>query len=333
VSSTGAQGNFQSFSPSLSRDGRFVAFRSSATTLVTGKATGWVYIFRHDLQTGETIRVETDLSTVPTAGYTPALSEDGSVVAFATVAPLSPADTNGILDVYAFDFDSGQATLASVATSGSGGNGISGHASAFTGVLGISGNGRIVAFPSEATDLVSGDTNGIRDTFVRDLDAEATERVSVSSSGAQGDATGAQNWVPATSLSRSGRYVGFVSRSSNLVEGDTNGTRDVFRRDRLSGQTDRVSLTDAGAQAAGENTDVWLSADGSRIAFTSFAKLVDQDTNGALDVYVRYSSTCPSGSDDGVVTGIVHEQVEPLAGDSAPTVHEIGCAINATTGL
>ncbi len=100
----------------------------------------------------------------------------------------------------------------------------------------ISGDGRLVAFRSVASNLVAGDTNRSSDVFVRDLAAGTTRRVSVSSAGVQanGDST-------APSISADGRFVVFMSRASNLVVGDTNGFEDVFVRDLVTGTTERIS--------------------------------------------------------------------------------------------
>ena len=105
----------------------------------------------------------------------------------------------------------------------------------------ISADGRFVAFDSFASNLVAGDTNGVVDVFVRDRVAGATERVSVSSSGAQA------NGSVSAAMSADGRFVAF---SSDLVAGDTlEDLDDVFVRDRVAGTTKRVSVSSTGAQA------------------------------------------------------------------------------------
>jgi hypothetical protein len=111
---------------------------------------------------------------------------------------------------------------------------------------------RYVAFASWATNLVSGDTNGPypdgSDVFVRDRQNGTTERVSVDSSGAQ-----ANDQSAGPAISADGRYVAFHSLASNLVGGDTNGTYDIFVRDRQSGTTERVSIDSSGAQGNGDS--------------------------------------------------------------------------------
>jgi Tol biopolymer transport system component len=103
--------------------------------------------------------------------------------------------------------------------------------------------GRYVAYVSSATNLVSGDSNGVADVFVRDRQAGTTERVSVDSSGKQADGA-----CTSCAISSDGRFVAFASVATNLVSGDTNGTFDVFVRDRQNGTTGRVSVDSSGGQ-------------------------------------------------------------------------------------
>lgn len=146
-----------------------------------------------------------------------------------------------------------------------------------------SGDGRLVAFESAADNLVTGDTNGHSDIFVRDLLTGKTERVSIGSNGAQ--ANGASR-LPA--ISSDGRFVAFASLASNLVQNDTNSAEDVFIHDRATGVTERVSLSNSGAEGAGASHSPAVSRDGRFAAFVSSASnLVPADTNGLEDVFVR----------------------------------------------
>src|SRR5262249_35604831 len=140
-----------------------------------------------------------------------------------------------------------------------------------------SADGRYVAFDCDATNLVSGDTNGEGDIFVRDRQTGVTERVSVSSTGEQQQG----NHIYGTpSISSDGRYVAFVSSATNLVPGDTNGKSDVFVRDRQMGTTERVSVSStgdqgnddsSGAAASANDFAPSISADGRYVAFVSLA--------------------------------------------------------------
>ncbi len=147
----------------------------------------------------------------------------------------------------------------------------------------ISADGRYVAFTSLATNLVPGDTNVRLDVFVRDRLTGTTTRVSVDSSGAQGnDESGAG------SISEDVRFVAFYSRASNLVPGDTNLAADVFVHDRLTRTTTRVSVDSMGAEGNHHSFIASISADGRFVAFDSLASnLVPGDTNVSMDVFVH----------------------------------------------
>ena len=147
----------------------------------------------------------------------------------------------------------------------------------------VSANGAVVAFRSQATNLVRRDTNAHDDVFATDLAAGTLRRVSVTNGGAQ---AGGGSVLP--SVSGSGRFVAFTSSADDLVAGDTNGVADVFVRDRLLGTTRRVSVSAAGAQGDGGCGFPALSTDGRHVAFESEAtNLVPRDTNQTFDVFLR----------------------------------------------
>jgi Tol biopolymer transport system component len=147
----------------------------------------------------------------------------------------------------------------------------------------LSGDGNVVLFWSTATNLVPGDTNGVVDLFARDLALGLTVRVSVSSTGEQANAASF-----AGRLSGDGRFVAFESTATNLVPGDTNGASDVFVHDRLTGRTERVSVAGDGSQGDWASLDPSISADGGRVAFTSYAtNFFPGDVNGDGDVFVH----------------------------------------------
>ena len=279
VSTAGAQGNQVSDSPSISADGRFVVFMSEASNLVAGDTNGFWDVFVRDRQSAATER-----ASVSSAGaqgnsrsFTPSISADGRFVAFMSGADnLVAGDANGEFDIFVRDRQSGTTELVSVDSAEAQGNGNSTMTS-------ISSNGRFVAFASLATNLVASDTNGVYDTFVRDRLLGTTELVTVDSAGAQGNGDGYSPWISAD-----GRYVAFSSISTNLVALDTNGTWDVFVRDRQLGTTERVSVDSSGMQAGGASSSGSISADGRTVAFASYASdLVAGDTNGMLDSFLR----------------------------------------------
>lgn len=141
----------------------------------------------------------------------------------------------------------------------------------------ISADGRYVAFESAASNLVPGDTNGVRDVFLRDLQTNSTRRISISAAGEQGNASSHE-----PDISADGRVVVFESQASNLVVGDTNGIEDVFVHDLFSGETTRVSVRSSGEQVmVGEEafndshfSPPSISADGQVVAFSSAMELV-----------------------------------------------------------
>jgi hypothetical protein len=151
----------------------------------------------------------------------------------------------------------------------------------------ISADGRYVAFSSNASTLVSNDTNGRQDVFVRDCVAGVTERVSVSSGGVEGD--GHSYWCR---ISGDGSKVAFRSGSSNLVAEGNNGYPQIYWYDRLTHQTVQVSQSEAGEPGDGAAGHLAISTDGRYIAFGSSARnLVPDDTNDDDDVFVRDMQT------------------------------------------
>lgn len=179
----------------------------------------------------------------------------------------------------------------------------------------INADGTVVAFCSAATNLVPDDNNWMIDVFVRDRPAGRTERVSVSSDGSEGDADSDN---PA--VSADGRFVAFRSAASNLVPGDTNGMRDIFVHDRLTGQTERVSVDSSGGEADGESDRPCISADGRFVAFQSLARnLAPDDANEMWDIYVRDRQ---AGRTERVSVEVIG--TNPYRGSTAPSMSADG---------
>ena len=283
VATRGTQGNGQSAGPAISANGRYIAFTSEGTNLVAGDTNDAQDVFVRDRITGATTRVSISTRGTQADGSSfgpAAISASGRYIAFSSSATNLVAGTTG--GVFVRDRVAGTTTLVSVATSG---------AKAVGGEPAISADGRYVAFISEASNLVAGDTNERPDVFVRDRVRGTTTRASVATDGTQGSLNSLQ-----PSISANGRYIAFGSIASNLVAGDTNGIVDVFVRDRVAGTTTRVNISTRGAQTAHTDPDTMLedselptiSADGRYVAFLSGAgNLVDCDTNGIVDVFVR----------------------------------------------
>lgn len=190
----------------------------------------------------------------------PRISADAGVVVYATEdRDLLPGKSTTHNDVYVLDRGSRDLRRVTVGASGEESNDLSGS-------HGIDDAGEVVVFASRASNLVAGDTNLQWDVFTHDLATGVTDRVSVSSSGAQGN--GSSN-VP--EISGNGRYVVFESLASSLVPDDRNGERDVFWHDRETGETRRVSVASDGTEANGPSSGVAVSADGRYVAFDSRA--------------------------------------------------------------
>lgn len=147
----------------------------------------------------------------------------------------------------------------------------------------ISSDGRFVTFRSTANNLVSADSNGLPDVFVRDRIAGLTERISIPASGGDGNGESIDGWI-----TPNGRYVAFTSYASNLVQGDTNGSSDAFVRDRLLNTTEAVSLNSAGVIGDAPSGVGSITPDGRFVCFASRASNIAPGApSGYGQVYVR----------------------------------------------
>jgi hypothetical protein len=286
VDSNGVEGNADSsYAPSISADGRYVVFDSDASNLVTNDTNGKFDTFLHDTQTGTTTRVSLSPPFHQTEGNDissdPSISNGGRYVSFSSIATnLVNNDTNGQADIFLQDTQTGDISRVSVATDGT-----ESDDSAFSSA--ISADGRYVSFSSYATNLVTGDTNGQADIFLHDTQTGTTTRVSVDSSGVEGD-----DYSNGSSISADGRYITFQSNSTNLVPNDTNGTNDIFLHDTQTGTTTRVSVDSSGVEGDGYSGDTLISADGRFVVFNSNAtNLVPNDTNGVTDIFLHDTQT------------------------------------------
>lgn len=208
--------------------------------------------------------------------YSVGVSPDGRFVAFSSLASnLVPDDTNGFIDVFVRDRHLGTTERVSLTHVGGEANGAS-----FSPV--ITSDGRFIAFASGTPILVPGDTNRLTDIFVRDRALGITERVSVSSSGAQAN----EESRGLGSISADGRFVAFASKANNLVVPNTHGYfSDVYLRDRLLGITERVNVRTPGAQGNDSASQPSMSEDGRYVAFASVASnLVEGITNASTQV-------------------------------------------------
>ena len=273
VGDGGAQANDDSDRPSIDTFAQYVAFESFASNLVAGDSNGERDIFVRHLPSSTTRRVSVSSSGTQGNGSSggPEVSADGRYVVFTSIASnLVPGDTNGLNDVFIRDLVEGTTRRVSVSNGGA-------QANEDSSLPSISG--RHVAFQSDASNLVAGDTNGIRDVFVRDLINGTTIRVSVSNTGAQSNQSSDDPAI-------GGNTVAFTSRATNLVPGDTNSASDVFVHLLNSHVTIRISVRSTGAQGNTGSSDPSLDGSGRYIAFRSDASnLVSGDTNLFADVF------------------------------------------------
>ena len=280
----GAQGNANSgtgigSAVTLSGDGRYAAFVSAATNLVSGDTNGQADIFVHDRDTNTTTRVSVATGGAQANGQSthPRMSLTGTFVVFqSTATNLVTGDINGWSDVFRHNLLTGTTEL--VSTTGIGpGNGSSESPT-------ISDFGRYVAFWSAASNLVGGDSNATGDCFVRDMILGITRRVSVQTGGGQGNGNSRS-----PSISPDGRYVVFSTAADNLAGFDGNGHVDILIHDRILLTTERVGPS---PNWNGGSDEPVVSADGLVVAFESDAtNIVGNDMNGLKDVFVHDRAT------------------------------------------
>jgi hypothetical protein len=305
VSSMGIQGKApgcppdraaEAFHPSISRNGRFVAFSSCAADLVPGDTNLSADVFLHDQSTGETERVSvaSDGSESLRGGGVgwgatlgTAISATGRFVAFdSDLAGLVEGDSERDADVFVRDRKAKETTLIS-------------DGSVTAGALWSNATGR---FPSITPDAryVAYQAQLLGGVYVYDRQTDTTELIA-GPDGANG-VTLSQDWGQAAhTISDDGRFVAFISTRANLVPNDGTGGAtsavrcqhhlpagcyDVFVRDRVTERTERVSVTSAGAEFEHQatasdktsgNMGISLSGDGRYVAFASFADLVPDD--------------------------------------------------------
>lgn len=271
--SSGRIADGSSYTPSISGDGRYVAFASEADNLVEGPAkvdgqgqapaTKATHVFLKDRRTGATTRLSLAADGRETTGGTsPAISRDGHWVVYNVGTPLRSIGTDeDLAGMFVYDTTTGKRERL-------------GHVEGDDPT--ISADGRYVAFSSEVRDLVPNDTNRKYDSFVFDRRTRAVARVSLGGTRAIGHGwyagdQEANSESTGAVISADGRYVAFASSATNLVPGDTNNADDVFLRDLRTGATRRISVTAGGRQADGSSGGPACSTDGRIVIFLSQA--------------------------------------------------------------
>jgi hypothetical protein len=278
VDSNGNEADADCFEPSISGDGMLVAFTTSADNLVANDNNNTWDVFVHDRASGTTVRVSVDSAGVEgnNSSSKATFASDGSCVAFESVATnFDPADTDNYYDVFVHELASGTTEWVS--------KGFTPSKSSGFGPPGLSSDGSIVAFWSDSSYLVHGDTNGTYDIFVCDRATGTMSLVSVDSAGVQGNSSS-----ESPAISADGQIVTFRSAADNLAPNDANPWYDIFWHDRTSGITSAISVDCAGFTADYLSDKTVLSGDGQVVAFMSWADdLVDGDTNGWPDIFAR----------------------------------------------
>lgn len=281
VDPLGAQGNMASINPSVSADGRFVAFASGATNFDQRPTLSVSDIYLHDRFTGITslITQTTGGGRASGGSFMPEVSGDGRWIVFQSIADnLVPSDTNGCLDVFLYDRIHQVMSRVSVDSNGIEGNYISVAPT-------ISHDGEIITFQSDAWNLVPGDVNGNSDVFIHNRLTGVTSRISESASGAGG------NWDSfAPALSADGSTIAYTSHATNLGPIDNNLFADIYQWNRGTGTTTLVSSAIGGTPSNHGSGDPCISGDGRFIAFESYASnLVPADGNGHKDIFLHDS--------------------------------------------
>ena len=257
----------------FSPDGSKIAFSSSKTLIAHDSYIGY-QVYVKDLITGALTSVSGPAGQLDFGSFDPSFSPDGSKIAFNSDVRLVAPDDLNTQDVFVKDLTTGAITRISAGAA-------TPNASSRDPVF--SPDGSKIAFDSNLSNLVAGDTNNTTDIFIKDLATGTVTRVSVDGAGAQ---VNGGSFFPV--FSPDGSKIGFGSAATNLVAGDTNGVSDAFIKDLATGAVTRVSVDANGAQANATTFGLVFSSDGSRVVFSNSASnLVPGDTNGKADVFVK----------------------------------------------
>ena len=299
TSDTGVKGNGDSSVASISADGTKVAFSSSATNLDPADHDTVHDIYVKDLSTGDLVLASASTVGVKGAGNSdePSLSGDGSEVTFSSLAAnIDPADSDSVSDVYVKDLSTGALALASTSDVGVKGNGNSQRPV-------LSTDGAKIGFESFAGNLDPADTDTTSDVYVKDLSTGDLRLVSTSDAGAKGN-----SYSQGPALSADGAKVGFMSSATNLDAADADSLFDVYVKDLGTGELTLASTSDNGVKGNDNSLVPALSADGTRVAFWTYAdnfdpREIDYPVD-LSDMYVKNLATgdltLASASDKGV---------------------------------
>lgn len=278
VGAGGVQANAASYGPTVSGDGRVVAFLSGASNLTPGvSGINEIHVIRRDVVAGTNKLISVNASGVAQEAGNPVLSEDGNRLAFSTFWPLLASDTNNLWDIYVYDHAA--SSLQRVSLTSTGGERNQGTESASRSVApAISGNGRYVAYATTASNVVPGDTNGMQDVFVTDTQTGAVTRASVSSSGTQGNADSPVGQGERVALSYDGTWVAYSTASNTLgVGAGTTGVSNMVMHNRVTGETRAVTN-----QTTGSVGPASMSRSGLYVVFGASTQLDNRFASSGL---------------------------------------------------
>ena len=282
VGPAGVEANGPSSEPTLSGDGKVVAFTTGASNLTPGVASGsGDNVVRRDLGAGTNLLISADATGAPLGGSSPALSEDGTRLAFYSVSSnLVGGDNNGLWDIFVHDMADSSIKRVSLTSTGAERNQGFDSTSSLKPPA-ISGNGRYVAFATEATNMVPGDTNAEQDVFVVDTQTGNVVRASVSSTGVQGNAASGREGRVA--LSYDGTWVAFPTVATNLgFDPGTTGIGNVMLHNIVTGDT-RAATN----QIRGAMSRVAMSRNAAYVTFGSGETLDGRFPSGG--VFARFT--------------------------------------------
>ncbi|MBO4258877.1 PD40 domain-containing protein [Streptomyces griseorubiginosus] len=276
----GTPGNGDSMRPTLSADGRYVAFATAATNLVPGTPSGtWDTVVR-DMNGGKVVRTSAASDGTPgnAASDGTQISADGRYVTFFSNATnLVAGDTNKKVDEFLHDTATGRTTRLSVSAAG-----VQSDQITIGGT--ISDDNRYVVLNSHATNLTADSpATGANHIYLQDLDDNTLQLIDKGADGVP--APGGTFWA---SISGDGKHIPMASAGGDLVPGDTNDVRDIFVADLPGPALRRVSVAADGQQADAASYFPDADQHADAVVFTSYAtNLVAGDTNGQPDVFVH----------------------------------------------
>ncbi|MEO8154957.1 MAG: hypothetical protein ABI605_17975 [Rhizobacter sp.] len=290
VGAGGVQANSESFGPTVSGDGRVVAFSSGASNLTAGvSGISTINVYRRDVINGTNTLISANAAGTGVGGSMPALSEDGLRLAFYSFASnITAGDTNGLWDIFVYDHSTASRTRVSLTSTGGERNQGTESASRVVAPT-ISGNGRYVAFATTATNMVPGDTNGMQDAFVVDTQTGAVTRASVSSAGAQANADSPQGQGERLGLSYDGTWVSFTSLANNLGAGNgtSTGVTNALMHNRVTGETKALTYV--------TNSSVGPTVMSRNAAYVVFGGGVAFDARfNSSGLFSRYTGASPA---------------------------------------